>query len=71
MISLSKRMIVTSLLCQLNTEYLTGDIIRKKDQIETSNSTSLIEDLKISDIFEDKDNKKGNSIMDELIIKVL
>ena len=71
MILFSDRMIVISLLYQLNTENLTGDIIREKDQIKTNNNTSLIKDLEMSNIFKDKNNKKGNSVIDELINKVL
>ena len=70
MISLNKRITVTSLLCQLNAKDLTRDIIRKKDQIKTSNSTSLIRDLKMSDIFKDKNNKKGNSVINKLITEI-
>ena len=70
MISLNNRMTVTSLLCQLNAEDLTGGIIREKDQIETSNSTLLIEDLEISNIFKDENGKEGNNVTDELINKV-
>jgi len=70
MILLSDRMTVISLLCQLNAENLTGGMIKKEDQIETNNSTPLIEDLEISNIFEDKNNKEGNSVMDELIMEI-
>jgi len=63
-------MTVTSLLHQLNAEDLTGDIIKKKNQIKTSNSTPLIKDLKISNIFKDKDNKKENSVIIKLITEV-
>ena len=63
-------MTVTSLLHQLNAKDLTKGIIRKKDQIETNNSTSLIEDLEISDIFKNKDDKEGNSVIDKLVIEV-
>jgi len=70
MISFNKRIIITSLLCQLNTEDLTGGIIKKEDQIKDNNSTPLINDLKMSDIFKDKDNEKGNGVMDELLDEV-
>ena len=63
-------MIVTSLLHWLNTEDLTRDMIREKDQIKNNNSTPLIDNLEISDIFKDKDNKKGNSVTDKLLDKV-
>jgi len=71
MISFSKRMTVTSLLCQLNAEDLIGGMIKKKDQIETNNSTPLIEDLEMSNIFKNKDNKEGNNVMDKLLNKIL
>jgi len=64
-------MTVTSLLYWLNTEDLIGDIIREKDQIKNNNSTPLINNLEISDIFKDKDDKKGNSVTDKLLDKVL
>ena len=70
MISLSNRMTVTSLLHQLDTENLTGGIIREEDQIKTNNSTPLIKDLEMSDIFKDKNNKKGNNVIDKLIMEV-
>ena len=70
MILLSKRMTVTSLLCQLNAEDLTEGIIREKDQIETNNSTPLIKDLEISNIFKDKNDEEGNGVIDELLDKV-
>jgi len=71
MISLNKKITVTSLLHQLNVKDLTGDIIKEKDQIKTSNSTPLIKDLEISDIFKNKNNEEGNSVMDKLIIEIL
>ena len=64
-------MTVISLLHQLNTKDLTGDIIKEKDQIKTSNNTPLIKDLEMSNIFKDKNNKKGNGVTDKLITKVL
>ena len=67
----NNRITVINLLCQLNTENLTEGMIRKKDQIKTSNSTPLIKDLEISNIFKNKNNKKGNGIMDKLISEVL
>ena len=71
MILLNKRMIVTSLLHQLNAENLIGGIIKKENQIKNNNSTPLIDDLEISDIFKDKDNKEGNGVTDKLINEVL
>ena len=70
MISLSDKMIVTSLLHWLNAKDLTKGMIRKEDQIKTNNSTPLIKDLEMSNIFKNKNNKEGNSVMDELIIEV-
>jgi len=64
-------MTVTSLLHWLDTEDLIGDIIKEKDQIEISNSISLIKDLEISNIFKDKNDKKGNNVINELITEVL
>jgi len=59
------------LLHQLDAEDLTGGIIKEKDQIETNNSTPLIEDLEMSDIFKDKDDKEGNSVTNKLIDEIL
>ena len=70
MISLNDRMTVTSLLHWLNTEDLTGDIIREEDQIKNNNSTPLIEDLEISNIFKDKDDEEGNNVIDKFLDKV-
>jgi len=70
MILPNNRIIVTSLLHQPNAKNLTRGIIKEKDQIKTNNSIPLIKDLKISNIFKDKDNKKGNSVIDKLITKV-
>ena len=63
--SLSKRMTVTSLLCQSEAEDLIEDIIRNKEQqIESGNTTPLIDDLKIQEVFKDKDGEEGGSVMD-------
>ena len=43
---------------------------RKKTKLK-KNSISLIEDLEISNIFKDKDNKEGNSVTDKLINEIL
>ena len=45
-------------------------MIREKDQIENNNSTPLIEDLEMSDIFKDKDNEEGNGVIDKLLDEV-
>jgi len=63
-------MTVINLLHQLNAEDLTGGIIKKEDQIKTSNSTPFIKNLEISNIFKNKNNKEGNSITDKLIAEV-
>jgi len=58
-------MTVTSLLQQSETEDLIGDIIREEDhQIESGNTTPLINNLEIQDIFKDKDEKRGDSVTD-------
>jgi len=58
-------MIVTSLLQQSETEDLIKGIIRKKDhQIESGNTTPLIDDLEMQDVFEDKDEKKRDGVID-------
>ena len=71
MILFSKKMTVTSLLCQLNAEDLTKGIIKEEDQIETNNNTPLITDLEMSNIFKDKNDEEGNSVINELIMEVL
>jgi len=63
-------MAVINLLHQLNAKDLTKDIIRKKDQIEINNSTPLIKDLEINNIFKDKDDEEGNSVTDKLITEI-
>ena len=70
-ISPNKRMTVTSLLYWPNAKNLMGGIIREKNQIKTNNNTPLINDLKMSNIFEDENDEEGNSVMDELIMEVL
>jgi len=58
-------MTVTSLLQQSEAEDLIGGIIKKEDhQIESGNTTPLIDDLEIQDVFEDKDKERGDGIMD-------
>jgi len=66
----NKRMTVTSLLHQLNAEDLTGGIVKEKNQVESNNSTPLIKDLEISNIFKNKDNKEGNGVTNKLINKI-
>jgi len=66
-----ERMVVISQLHQPDAEDLMGGIIRKENQIETNNSTPLIEDLEMSNIFKNKDDKEGNSVTDKFLDKVL
>ena len=55
----SKRMTVTSLLQQSEAEDLIKGIIKEKDyQIELGNTTPLINNLEIQDVFKDKNEKK-------------
>ena len=46
-------------------------MIKKEDQIKINNSTPLIKDLEMSNIFKNENNKKENSVMDKLITEVL
>jgi len=58
-------MTVTSLLCQSETEDLIKGIIREKDhQIESGNTTPLINDLEMQDVFKDKNKKRGDGVTD-------
>jgi len=58
-------MTVTSLLQQSKAEDLIGDIIKEKDhQIKSGNTTPLINNLEMQDVFKDKDEKKGNGVID-------
>jgi len=42
-----------------------GGIVRNKDgQIESGNTTPLIDDLEMQDVFEDKDGERGGSVTD-------
>ena len=42
-----------------------GGIIREKDhQIESGNTTPLINNLEMQDVFKDKDKKRGDNIID-------
>jgi len=63
--SSSKRIIVTSLLQQSKAEDLIGGIIREEDhQIELGNTTPLINNLEMQDVFEDKDEERGDGVTD-------
>ena len=65
MTSLNKRITVTSLLQQSEAEDLIGGIIREEDhQIESGNTTPLINDLEMQDVFKNEDGEKRDSIMD-------
>ena len=44
---------------------------QKENKIKIKTSTPLIKDLKISNIFTDKDNKEGNGVADKLMDEVL
>ena len=58
-------MIVTSLLQQSETEDLMGDIIREEDhQIKSGNTTPLINDLEMQDVFKDKNEERGDGVTD-------
>jgi len=61
--SFNKKMIVTSLLQWSETEDLIEDIIRKKDhQIKSGNTTPLINDLEMQDVFKNKDEERGDDV---------
>jgi len=61
----NNRMIVTSLLQQLEAEDLIGGIIKEEDhQIELGNTTPLINNLEMQNVFKDKDEKRGDGITD-------
>ena len=66
MILLNDRMTVTSLLHQPNAKDLTKGMIKKEDQIETNNSTSLIEDLEMQDIFKNENEEERDSVITEV-----
>jgi len=61
----NKRITVTSLLHQSKAEDLIGGIIKEEDhQIESGNTTPLINDLEMQDVFKDKNGKKGDGVTD-------
>ena len=65
MTSPSKRMTVTSLLQQSEAEDLIKGIIKEEDhQIESRNTTPLIDNLEIQDVFKDEDKERGDGITD-------
>jgi len=70
MIFPNDKMTVTSLLCQLNVENLTGGMIKKEDQIEIEVSTPFINDLEMSNIFKNENDEKENDVIDKLITKI-
>ena len=49
---------------------LTGGISNNRYQIKQDNTTPLINDLEMQDIFKDKDKREGDSVTN-LIIEVL
>jgi len=61
----NKRMTVTSLLQQSKAEDLIKDIIKEEDhQIKSGNTTPLINNLEMQNVFKDKDKERGDSIID-------
>ena len=65
MILLSKRITVTSLLHWSEAEDLIKDIIRNKEQqIELGNTTPLIDNLEMQEVFKDKDGERRGSVID-------
>ena len=65
MISPNKRIIITSLLQQSETEDLIKDIIREEDhQIKSGNTTPLIDNLEMQDVFKDEDKKRRDGVID-------
>ena len=64
-ISLKKRMVVISQLQQSETEDLIGGIIRNEDhQIESGNTTPLIDNLEMQEVFKDKNGERGDGVTD-------
>ena len=56
---------ITSLLQQSKAEDLIKGIIREKDhQIKSGNTTPLINDLEMQDVFKDEDKKRGDGVTD-------
>ena len=50
---------------QSETEDLIGGIIRNKDhQIESGNTTPLINNLEIQEVFKNEDEERGGSVID-------
>jgi len=64
-ILLKDRIVVISWLQQLEAEDLIGGIIRNKDhQNESGNTTPLINDLEMQEVFKDKNGERGGSVTD-------
>ena len=59
-----------SLLRRLEAEDLIGGISNNRNQIKQDNTTPLINDLEIQDIFKDEDKREGDSVIN-LIEEVL
>ena len=58
-------MVVISQLWWSETEDLIKDIIRNKDyQNESGNTTPLINNLEMQEVFKDKDGERGGSVTD-------
>ena len=58
-------MTVTSLLQWLKAEDLIKGIIKEEDhQIELENTTPLINDLEMQDVFKDEDGERGDGVTD-------
>jgi len=58
-------MSVISLLQQLKAKDLIEGIIRNKDQqIKSGNTTPLISDLEIQNVFKNEDKERGSSVID-------
>jgi len=62
---LKERMVVISQLQQSETEDLIGNIIRNEDhQNELGNTTPLINNLEMQEVFKDKNGERGGSVTD-------
>ena len=65
MILFSKKMIITSLLHQSEAKDLIKGIIKEEDhQIELGNTTPLINNLEMQDVFKNKDEEREDSVID-------
>ena len=65
MTSPNKKMIITSLLHQSETEDLIKGIIKEEDhQIKSENTTPLSNNLEMQDVFKDEDKERGDNVTD-------